>query len=178
MEAASGMNQVDCSPETVNAEWDRIAAEAGVAGAASAKAAPMGSAQVSTAGAADVVERLRGTLLVTFKLGFGWLVPAWRVTDEECARLAEVWAKVGAKYLPPSWLRWLPGTAQGGASECPECDALVVTIQVVGPRLKPQEGGQAQDQKPAPEKTQRKQEETRNGKGPAQFAYAADFPDA
>jgi len=178
VEAASGMNQVDCSEETVNAEWARIAAEVGAAGQAGAQAAPVGPAPASPAGASDVVERLRGTLLVAFKLGFGWMVPAWRVTDEECARLAEVWAKVGAKYLPASWLRWLPGTAKGGASECPECDALVVTIQVVGPRLKPQDDGQEQDRQQDSEKPQRKQEVKRNGKGPAQFAYAADFPDA
>ncbi|RMG27948.1 MAG: hypothetical protein D6721_09435 [Gammaproteobacteria bacterium] len=171
------MNQVDCSPETVNAEWDRIAAELGAAGQAGAKGAPVGPAQVPPSGASDVVERLRGTLLVAFKLGFGWLVPAWRVTDEECARLAEVWAKVGAKYLPASWLRWLPGTARGGASECPECDALVVTVQIVGPRLKSQVGEPEPVQGKDSEKPKWKQE-GKNGKGPQQFAYAADFPDA
>lgn len=163
------MNQVDCSPETVSAEWDRIAADLGPAAAP-----PVGYARTAESPgpeSAGIVERLRGTLLIAFKLGFGWMVPAWRVTDEECARLAEVWARVGAKYLPASWLRWLPATAAGGASECVECDALVVTVQVVMPRLKPKAEGKA-------EKPESEQKGDRNGKGSSQFAYAADWPES
>lgn len=176
VESQGGMNQVDCSAETVAAEWERIEREAGVSGEANQKAAaPVGPAPAAAAGAADLVDRLRGVLSVGFRVGFGWLAPAWEVTEKECARLAEVWAKVGAKYLPPSWLRWLPGTADGGASECVECDALVVTVQIVGPRLKIQPAAPTAK----PEKPEEKQEQTENGKkAPAQFAYAADFPEA
>lgn len=94
------------------------------------------------------MSRLQGFLLTVFTYGFKFLAPAWAVARDESKRLAEVWAKVGAKYLPIGWLRWIPAMKEGGQSVCIECDALAVTVEILRPRLKVPAYAEADDQQP------------------------------
>lgn len=129
------VNQVDTSEARVARELDEAAREEGISPGATGPepGAPAGDAQPDRSG---IAQRLAGLLAGGFGMVFAIAVPAWRVTQEEVAALAGTWARVVAKYLPIKYWKYIPDlSGEGEGSECVECDAITVTLKVIGPRV-------------------------------------------
>jgi len=173
------MNQVDVSPERVAQEWRQIAADEGFTaaphnpGKGTRPDAP-GPSLPPDAHAA----KLAGVLASLLKIASGaWFTPAWKITSEECNKLGQVWGRVAAKYMPAAWLRWLPDTS-GGQSECLECDAVAVTLEVFGPRWKVSMNTTAGEARHSAEAGGQTDNRPKDGKAgpPPQFSGLEDWP--
>ena len=137
LKSETGVNQVDTSPEKVNQEWGEIEADEGITtanetGTNSEDAWQGGPAQAeSEPDQEKTAEKLAQFLKWLFFRIFSRLAPDWNITKDESADLGDAWSAVIVKYLPVSWLRFVPG---GGAVI--ELDALFITIDIIEPRLK------------------------------------------
>jgi len=139
VDETQGTNEVDTSPERVEGEWESIESEENL----NPSSINEDTGEVTYSDRPDdvvstrdgSVEKLSGLLSIGFLFGFAWTAPAWQVGKEECEKLGLVWSRVLAKYLPLSWLRFIPDMTGGEGSECLECDAIAVTIMIVKPRL-------------------------------------------
>ncbi len=148
MNDEQGVNDVDVSEERQAREWAAVIEEHGI----EPPPATASDAEQGEAGEAvdidreEAAENLAGWLAGAAAFVFAYWAPAWRVTQEECAKLGQAWARVATKYLPASWLRYIPG---GGDGPCPECEAVAVTWQVIGPRWEIPLRGEDQQPEPA-----------------------------
>lgn len=130
------VNDVDVSPDLINNEWDNIARDEGVSvDDVDSQSEFALHPDDETQQRDQAVSRVAALLGYVFGLGFVFFTPAWQVASDEVSRLAAVWARVTAKYLPLSWLGHIPDVSGGDGSECIECDAIAVTFQVIGPRI-------------------------------------------
>lgn len=143
-ELITGVNQVDTSPETVDQEWNEIAADEKITSTTQADGGPGMEAEAGQDSLVPdeqdrekIAEKLASFLKKLFKWGFHRFAPGWRVTEDESGSLGDAWSAVIIKYLPGRWLRFVPG---GGALI--ELDALMITIDVVEPRLKIQKNSE------------------------------------
>lgn len=132
-EKSAGVNEVNVSEDRIQAEIDAVASEENIAdemveGSEVSEGAPEINQDLSS-----YAERLSGLMAGLFNLGFKLFAPGWGVTEKESGNLGITWSAVVVKYLPGSWLRFIPDS--GGGGDCVECDAIAATVEVVKPRL-------------------------------------------
>lgn len=129
------VNEVDTSPERIKRELEAAALEEGlILSTGSPEKSGSEALNIPEVDRQGAAQKITGLLNYAFVYGFGFLVPAWKVTQDESENLAGAWAKVVAKYTPAKWLDFLPDS-EGGVDGCIECDALLVTAAVVVPRI-------------------------------------------
>ncbi len=114
------MSKLDhITPETVSAELDSLSSE--IESSPEQLSIAAGEQQQLVASQdewREIIEHLAGP-------AFGLLAPGWNVQPAEIQALAEAYAGLLNKYFP------------GGASQMgPELGAAMVTVAIIGPRLK------------------------------------------
>jgi hypothetical protein len=143
-ETTQGVNSVDVSDEKINWEWEEIITDEKIdvteQNEVDQEQPDQGNQDDDREKAG---ENLSGFLSLAFNYGFALTVPLWEVTKTECEELGAAWSRVIVKYLPFSWLRFIPG-GTGGPGVCIECDALLLTIKIVQPRLAAEQGNTEQ----------------------------------
>ncbi len=127
----AGVNQVDTSTEKVDQEWGEIATDENIKAESEADSKPGESESQPEPDHEETAKKLSGFLKKIFKWSFYRFLPGWKVIESETDKLGDAWSAVIAKYLPARWVRFVPG---GGAII--ELDAIMVTIDIVEPRLK------------------------------------------
>lgn len=157
-QTADAVNEVDVSEERIQREIAAALSEEGMApdGSEIPETGPETGPENDTEQAAASVAGLLGMM---FPFLGSLLAPAWAITREQYAQLAGAWSRVVVKWLPASWLRFVPG---GNGEPCVECDAILATVAVVAPHINtprhPQEEqgqpGQLSDTPPPPPVTQ------------------------
>jgi len=119
-----GPNQVDTSAERLQAAWDELDAKK--------QARPdAGGAGPADDGGASGATAVASILAVVGGIAANVLAPAWKLTQDEIAKLAEAWGAVVANWLPATWLAQLGG----GSGASLELEAVGVTIQIFMPRM-------------------------------------------
>ena len=146
----AGVNQVDTSKETVDQEWGEITTDENInpadeTGMASEDAGQGSPAHKPEPDREETASKINGFLKRLFSFLFRRFAPGWNVTGDESADLSDAWSAVIAKYLPGRWLRFVPG---GGALI--ELDAIMITIDIIEPRLKTPANSENNQEQAAP----------------------------
>ena len=129
-------NEVDVSPERIDKELRAAATEEDLIynnQAGNSENSEPQPEQLSEEQQQNTLGNLAFFLSFGFGIAFSALAPAWNIQKEQNKNLGVAWARVCLKYLPFSWLEYVPNITGGTSSDCVECDALLLTYSTIEP---------------------------------------------